>query len=122
MLLHERLNPASYAADEPVGIVAVARAELPGPLPDDLWRYIPERLWKRILGLAAAYELHVAQVLEPIIDTVLNGEQCASVAEELGFLGEVIKDPATNLALATIIEVLTTAARGRDLAVVFSPP
>lgn len=87
MTLSTRLDPATYSQDEPVGVAAVLQEELPGPLPNERWQYIPERMWNRILPLGSAYELHFAAVLEPVVDTVLNTTQCATVEEELRFPG-----------------------------------
>ena len=122
MTLSSRLDPATYTKDEPVGIAAVARQELPGPFPDQRWRYIPERLWARILNLGAAYELHFAQVFEPTIDTVVAAAQCDAVEEELRFLSAVIRDEALMSALGVILDEMAKVRGHSTMALVVSPP
>jgi hypothetical protein len=122
MQLRDRLTPSSYADDEVVGIAAVPRTELPGPLGDERWTYVPERLWRRVLNLSNAYELHIGHVLEPVIDTVLAKEQCESAAGELRFLRDIVADPALHYVLDVILRALDSSIRGSDVAVVFSPP
>ncbi|MCX2780592.1 hypothetical protein [Microbulbifer thermotolerans] len=61
-----------------------------------------ERLWSRLLSYGAAYELHFQKIVEPIIDTVFDPEQCESFSEELEFLMEVTNDQAFSDALLAI--------------------
>lgn len=117
-----RLDPITYVNDESVGVAAVAASQLPGPLPDASWSYIPRPLWHRILSLGHAYGLHFAQVVEPVIDTVLEPRQCQSFVEELAFLRRVISDPAAEQALSTIGELAGRVASGTSLRLVISPP
>jgi hypothetical protein len=117
-----RLDPATYADEEPVGVAAVPASMLPGPLPDDSWSYIPEQLWQRVLSLGGAYGLHFAQVAEPIIDTVLVPSQCQSFAAELTFLLGVIADPAGQETLSVLRQHATKVARNPSFRLIISPP
>jgi hypothetical protein len=122
MTLSTRLDPATYSEDEPVGIAAVPKEELPGPLPNERWRYIPERIWNRILLLGSAYELHFAAVLEPVVDAVLDPTQCETVDEELRFLAAILNDDALKSALSVILGELVKVRGRSGMALVFSPP
>lgn len=122
MTLAERLNPATYKGDEPVGVAAVPRGELPGPISDEKWRYIPERVWNRILHLGAAYELHYAATLEPVIDTVLDSTQWESMEPEFRFISEVVGDHAVRSALSVIVEEGQKVSGRPAMALVLSPP
>ena len=117
-----RLNPATYTGDEPVGVAAVLQKELPGPVPDERWQYIPERMWKRILSLGEAYELHFASTLEPVLDTVLNSTQCDVLEEEFRFLASVMNDAAVREALQVILVEIAKLRGHSDMALVISPP
>jgi hypothetical protein len=118
----ELLEFSSYADDESVGIAAVQASELPGPLIDDRWSYIPEPLWRRLLNLGEAYSLHYPQIAEPIVDTVLNPSQCQSLCEELEFLRRVVSDAAAHSAIDTIISKAVEVSRSASLRLVVSPP
>jgi len=122
MNLLERLQPNAFVDDEPVGIAAVKASELPGPLIDDRWAYIPEPIWRRLLSLGNAYKLHFSQIAEPIIDTVLDPKQCQSLCDELEFLRDVVADPAAHFAIDTIISKAAVVSRDSSLRLVVSPP
>jgi hypothetical protein len=122
MTLSIRLNPATYSGDEPVGVAAVPKGELPGPLPKERWQYIPERMWMRLLQLGHAYELHFAAIVDPVVDTVLDPVQCESVDEELRFLAAVVNDDALSSALRTILGELAKVRNRSEMALIFSPP
>jgi hypothetical protein len=66
MTLLARLDPSTYSDDQLVGVAAVSQGELPDPVPDERWQYIPERVWSRIQHLGSAYELHFAALVEPV--------------------------------------------------------
>jgi hypothetical protein len=117
-----RLDPATYANDEPVGIAVAPGSLLPGPIPDGLWSYLPESLWQRLLSLGHAYSLHFAQVAEPVIDTVLESRQCQSLQAELAFLAGIISDPAAEQALAVLQHQAAKVARDSSLRLIISPP
>jgi hypothetical protein len=118
----DRLELSTFADDESVGIAAVQASELPGPLIDDRWVYIPEPLWRRILSLGHAYNLHFSQFAEPIIDSVFNSAQCDSLCDELSFLHGVIVDGAAHSAIETIVSKAALVVRNPSLRLVVSPP
>ena len=117
-----RLLPETYADDEPVGFAAVEASSLPGPVPDAHWSYVPEPLWQRVLSLGNAYRLHFAQVVEPVIDTVLDSSQCQSLCIELEFLSGIVTDPAAAGAFAVLLEHAHRVSRQPSLRLIISPP
>ena len=117
-----RLEPNTYADDEPVGIGVAEAQLLPGPLPDECWSYIPEPLWQRLLALGQAYQLHFAQVAEPVIDTVLEPAQCHSLCRELEFLEGLVSDPAAQGVIAELHRSAARVARAPTLRLIISPP
>ncbi len=116
------VDPQTFDGDEPVGICAVPHAALPGPIEELEWRYVSERLWNRVLKLGEAYELHFAQVVEPVIDTVLVAEQCESLVQELAFLANMICDPALRHAIGIISAQAQRVTREPEFRLVLSPP
>jgi hypothetical protein len=117
-----RLDPATYVHEEPVGIAVAPASLLPGPLPNGLWSYVPEPLWQRLLSLGHAYNLHFAQVAEPVIDTVLESRQCQAFQGELAFLSRVISDPAVEQVLTLLQQQATRVSRDSSLRLIISPP
>lgn len=122
MNLRDQLEPTTFADDEPVGVVGVPTKDLPGPVAEDQWHYVPEPLWNRLICLGNAYNLHFAQLVEPAIDTVLNSVQCHSLCEELTFLRDVVADPAAHAAISTVVAQATVVARSSSMSLVISPP
>ena len=94
----DRLDPATYAQDEPVG--AGTSDDYSG------WVYVPDRLFERIQHLARAYDLHVLPGLDPYHRNELDHDRTTGLIEELEFLGDVVNDPP----LLKAIEVLRNAA------------
>lgn len=101
----DRLQPSSYANDEPVGAGPDGRADYEG------WVWIPERLFSRMQHLAQAYELHVLTRLDPYGRNSLNREQVESLLDELEFIGRVVDDEALRVQLERLREV-AVAVRG----------
>ena len=122
MKFQDRLNTNYFEGDEPVGIAAVVPTALPGPIESKEWQYIPERLWNRLLCLGQAYELHFAQVIEPVIDTTLDASQCQSLIEEITFLASVVDDTALRSAIHLILSQAEQVVRGGRGRLVFSSP
>ena len=54
---------------------------------------MPDERFARVVLLAKAYKLHQLSSLDPYGPTELNAEQARRVAEEAGFIGEVVNDP-----------------------------
>lgn len=116
------INPAEFVEDEPVEFAAIEKDLLPGPIEAKFWAHVSERLWSRILSYGAAYELHFQQVIEPVIDTVLEPEQCESLGEELEFLISVAKDPALIQALSVVLVEVGKVVNRQRMRLVISPP
>ena len=86
----DRLEFSTYASEEGVGFV-LAR---PNAEPDlDAMVMIPETLVARLVGVAAAYQLHHVPMIDVYGDTRFNRVQRLSVVEELDFLAGVLRDP-----------------------------
>ena len=99
----DRIDPATYAADEPVG------AGMSGDYSD--WIYVAERLFDRMQHLARGYDLHVLSSLHPIRRNELDHDRTASLIEELEFLAEVANDPALFAAIAVLRDAASRALR-----------
>jgi hypothetical protein len=122
MALSERLHPDTYSNDEPVGIAGVPTHELPGPLAAERWKYISQQMWHRLLGVGRAYDLHFAEVIDPIVDTVLDSIQCDSLDEELRFIMGVVHDGALNAAITVVLDQVDKVRGRSGMALVLSPP
>lgn len=94
----DRLDPKTYASDEPVG--AGTSDDYSG------WVSIPGRLFDRMQNLARAYELHILPGLDPYDRNELDHDRTASLIDELEFLAKVVSDRA----LLDKIAVLRAAA------------
>ena len=115
-------SPYEFSDDEPVEFAAVDEGLLPGPIEQNLWVHISERLWSRILFFGSAYCLHFSQTIEPVIDTVLRPEQCESMLEELEFLMGVVNDAALLEALSAVRREAKKVIRRNNMRLVISPP
>jgi hypothetical protein len=94
----DRLDPGTYASDEPVG--AGTSNDYKG------WVSIPERLFHRMQHLGRAYELHILPGLDPYDRNELDQDRTRSLIDELEFLAQV----ATDRALLEVIAILRDAA------------
>jgi hypothetical protein len=82
----DRLDPGTYAADDgTVGIFESDPSEA-----DAVW--ISDRLFRRLVLLAEAYELHALPLLNSSEPVHLNRARCESVLEELEFIAERVDD------------------------------
>ena len=70
------LNPNTFIGDECVGLVAGPPGIVLDTIPDENWCQVPERLFARLLNVAAAYSLHIANVFGETEDTEINSIQC----------------------------------------------
>jgi hypothetical protein len=122
MTLAGRLDPDTYADDEPVGVAGVPKEELPGPLAPERWQYIPQQMWHRLLRLGRAYDLHFAGVVDPVVDTVLDPIQCESFDEELRFLIGIVNDSALSAAVVVLLGEVAKVRARTGMALVLSPP
>ena len=83
----DRLDASTYEDDDgTVGIFEVIPSE-----PDSLW--LSERLFHRLTGVAAAYELHTLSLLRALDDDRLNRARCESLLDELAFVADRLNDP-----------------------------
>lgn len=92
----DRLDPATYADDEPVVIFEE------GHEADGL--YVSERLFWRLVQVGKGYELHHLPLLGGMDPVRLGREQCRTLCDELAFVAERLDDP---LAVATAQSVFT---------------
>jgi hypothetical protein len=110
----DRLAVASLHHDDPVHVFS-PEAET------EAW--IPEPLFQRMQGIAAAYRLHVVPLLSPDALWALSGQQAESLGDELAFLAEVTNDPPLHEQLAAIMRVLNAGMQaGAETAVAFEWP
>jgi hypothetical protein len=72
---------------------------------------IPERLVARLVALGAAYELHLASLIEVHGELEFNSQQCVSLADELRFIGEVVNDAAIHKALTVLLPIVDAVGR-----------
>lgn len=100
----DRLDPASYEADEVVGIYEQA--------PDDtasLW--LSERLVHRLATTATAYELHTLPLLQGPEPVRLNQQRCVSLLDELAFVAERLDDPLAATTAQAIQDYIAARVR-----------
>ncbi|WP_162926280.1 hypothetical protein [Teredinibacter purpureus] len=116
------LSPLEFEDDVTVEVAAISSELLPGPISEDNWVHLSERLWNRVLFLGQAYELHFSQVIEPVIDTVLGPEQCESLLEELEFLQHVSTDPALDKTITSLANECGKVINRVGMRLVLSPP
>jgi hypothetical protein len=120
--LQKLVAPSEYKNDEVTSFAAISVNELPGPIEDKYWCYTSERLWSRLLSYGAAYDLHYAQSIEPIIDSVLLPEQCDSFSEELVFILSVTTDVALKEFIQLLLAQLNKVINRANMRLIISPP
>ena len=109
----DRLEFSTYSEDEGVGFV-LAR---PDAEPDlDAMVMIPETLVARLVGVAAAYQLHHLPMINVYGESRFNEVQRQSLLEELDFVAGVLRDPAVVEAVGRIRQ-LAEHHGGLDLVV-----
>ncbi len=73
-----RFNPIEYADDEPIHVFVSEGVE----------RWVPERIWSRLVNLGRAYETHLLPLVpggsEP---RILNDNQVENLIDEIEFIG-----------------------------------
>jgi len=103
-----RLTRSEYDDDEPVHIY----------VPDGGERWIPERLWHRLVNLGRAYETHLLPLLPGTTEPqTLNGQQVVALTDEIDFLVSVVNDEALSAVVADLQSVLTEAQSARVLVI-----
>ena len=82
----DRLDPMTYEADDDVvGIYEIDPGE-----PDALW--CSARLFRRLVLIGAAYELHTLPLLDGSVDVHLNQTRCLALVDEIAFVAERVDD------------------------------
>ena len=99
-----RLDPATYREDEVVGVYE----DTPGDA-DSLW--LSERLVRRLVLIAAAYELHTLPMLGDADPVHLNQQRCISLLDELVFVAERLDDPAAATTAQAIQDYVAVRVR-----------
>jgi hypothetical protein len=119
----DRLAPSTFRDDEPVGVTVVEATSGAGSS-SPLQAWIPERLFCRMLDLAAAYRLHVLGAVLSDVDTRLNDAQCESLLAELEYLARLVpSDLALQGVLAEVVPLVSRVARsGTKAELVVQPP
>jgi hypothetical protein len=112
----DRLAFKTYSEEDGVGF-GLAR---PDAEPDlDAMVMIPETLVARLVGVAAAFQLHHLPMIDVHAETRFNGLQRQGLLEELDFIAGVLRDPAAAEAVGRIRQL---AEHQRDLDFVVSGP
>lgn len=120
--MREILKYENYSDDEPVGLAAIPKSKLPGPIEDKYWDYIPQAIFHRVLCIGAAYNLHYSQIVDHVVDTVFDTDQCTSFENSLLFIADIVADNALNLAIKKIMEKVKIVKYNKDYVLVISPP
>lgn len=111
----DRLEPATYADDDEVlGVFESDASEA-----DALW--LSARLFRRLTGVARAYELHALPLFADPDPIRLNRARCESVLYEIEFVAERLDDPVAVGMAQSITDYLNVRTRraGWDGSVTF---
>ena len=104
-LFAARLDAATYANDDDgVDVYEVGAADR-----DSLW--LSGRLFRRLTGVAAAYELHTLPMLAGFEPVRLNRVQCESLLDELGFVADRLNDPLATQTAQQIADYVSVRTR-----------
>ena len=103
------LRPEDYADDELVCIQCSGR---------EVW--LSERLFRRLMLIGRAYELHLLPLLEQ--DTTLNSVQADSLLGELDFIRTVVADAAITSVLNELAPLVRTCRVSPDRTISFEWP
>lgn len=120
----DRVAPETYQGNEPwaVGLVRAGRAvDWASSLPDE-HTGIPEGIAERLLAPGRAYRLHQLSALDGTKQNRLNGQQAASLAEEIAFLARVVDDPALREHVKPLLEFATRCGRSNDMELLLEAP
>jgi hypothetical protein len=112
----DRLMPDAFRRDEPwgIGLVRAGRAvDWAITVPDD-HADIPEGIAERLLALGRAYRLHELSALDGAGQHRLNGQQAATLADEVEFLMRVIDNSALREYVRPLLEFARRCGRSRD--------
>ena len=99
------LNASTYEDDDnTVGIFESSPDE-----PDSLW--LSGRLFKRLTGVAAAYELHTLPMLGGPEAEQLNRARCGSLLDELDFVADRLNDALAAQTAQSISDYIANRLR-----------
>lgn len=102
----DRLDPATYADDEPVHVF---RCDQYGANDGGLW--MPERVWHRLRCLGLAYELHLLPLLDGTTDPVfLSANQVEQ--REFRFVGDLVNGPIVEAQVRAFIALTEERSDG----------
>ncbi|QTE31096.1 hypothetical protein [Pengzhenrongella sicca] len=101
----DRLDPATYAEDDEV--VGVFESDPSDQ--DALW--LSARLFRRLTGVALAYELHSLPMLGGLDPVRLNRARCESLLDEIAFVAERLDDPLAAAMAQSITDYLAVRTR-----------
>ncbi|WP_133176521.1 hypothetical protein [Nocardioides currus] len=101
----DRLDPETYADDD-AGVEVFETDPSEG---DALW--LSERVFRRLLHAARAYELHTVPLLDERDPVGLNRARCQAVVDEIAFVAERLRDPVAARAAQTITDYLVARLR-----------
>ena len=97
----DRFVSSTYADDEPVCLTVHTQDRA-----DRHSVSIPESLFARAQAIASAYKLHLLPTLEIYAETSLDKDQCATLLDEVRFIGEVTNDQLLGGHLIEIAKAL----------------
>jgi len=101
----DRLDPATYADDdEVVGVYESDPSEA-----DALW--LSARLFRRLTGVAQAYELHALPLLDDPDPVRLNRARCEAVLDEIAFVAERLDNQVAIGVAQSITDYLIVRTR-----------
>lgn len=101
----DRLDPSTYENDDDtVGIFESSPDE-----PDALW--MSGRLFHRLTGVAASYELHALPLLAGVDTDRLNRARCESLLDELAFVADRLNDPLAVQTAQAISDYIVSRLR-----------
>ena len=101
----DRLDPATYVNDaEVVGVYESDPSEA-----DALW--LSARLFRRLTGVARAYELHAVPLLDDPDPVRLNRARCEAVLDEIAFVAERLDDQVAVGMAQSIADYLSARTR-----------
>jgi hypothetical protein len=105
----DRLLDSTYAEDEPIHIFIPRDAFIPGGAD----RWVPERLWWRLVALGQAYQLHLLPLVPGTTERrFLNAQQVSTLCEEVRFLAGVVNDGLVAHMVADLLPLLGAAQQG----------
>ena len=103
-----RFDPAEYADDEPVHVF----------IPDGGDKWVPERIWGRLVNLGRAYETHLLPLLPASsAPQSLNDQQVANLIDEVEFIASVVNDRLVIESVADLLPLLAEARHHKVLVI-----